>query len=34
MLDWMQANGYPQNSLEGQMRYMAHEAMTGGYGPT
>lgn len=35
MLDWLKANGYPQNSAEGQMRYMAHEAMNGdAYGRT
>lgn len=28
MLGWLAANGYASNSLEGQMRYMAHEAMT------
>ncbi|UFX46139.1 phage tail tape measure protein [Bradyrhizobium sp. 41S5] len=28
MLKWLSANGYAKNSLEGQMRYMAHEAMT------
>lgn len=27
MLDWMAKNGYAQNSAEGQMRYMAREAM-------
>ena len=27
MLAWQRANGYPDNSLEGQARYMAHEAM-------
>jgi hypothetical protein len=33
MLGWMADNGYAKNSLEGQMKYMAHEAMTGtGYG--
>src|SRR5262249_34908896 len=35
MLEWLRANGYPPDSLEGQAKYMAHEAMTGkGYGPT
>lgn len=35
MLNWMAENKFPANSLEGQMRYMAHEAMTGkGYGPS
>ena len=35
MLGWMAENGYPRDSLEGQMKYMAHEAMTGaGYGPS
>lgn len=33
MAQWLTANGYAQDSLEGQMRYMAHEAMTS-YGPT
>jgi Phage tail lysozyme len=28
MLAWMQKNGYAKDSLEGQSRYMAHEAMT------
>ena len=28
MLAWLAANGYAKDSLEGQMRYMAHEAMT------
>lgn len=28
MLVWLKANGYTPNSLEGQMKYMAHEAMT------
>lgn len=33
MLNWLSANGYARNSLEGQAKYMAHEAMTGrGYG--
>jgi hypothetical protein len=31
MLAWLAANGYSANSAEGQIRYMAHEAMTGGY---
>ena len=34
MVRWLEANGYARNSAEGQMRYMAHEAMTGGYGRT
>jgi hypothetical protein len=35
MLNWLAANGYAQNSLVGQARYMVHEAMTGkSYGPT
>lgn len=35
MLNWMKENGYEPNSLEGQSRYMAHEAMTGKrFGPT
>ena len=29
MLNWLKENGYANNSLEGQMKYMAHEAMTG-----
>ncbi len=28
MFSWLAANGYTKNSLEGQMRFMAHEAMT------
>jgi Phage tail lysozyme len=28
MFKWLDANGYPRDSLEGQARYMAHEAMT------
>lgn len=28
MLSWLKENGYANNSLEGQMKYMAHEAMT------
>jgi hypothetical protein len=28
MLRWLEKNGYARNSAEGQMRYMAHEAMT------
>lgn len=28
MLAWLKENGYARNSLEGQQRYMAHEAMT------
>jgi hypothetical protein len=31
MLNWLAANGYAKDSLEGQMRYMAHEAMSGKY---
>lgn len=35
MLSWMKDNGYANNSLEGQMKYMAHEAMTDkAYGPS
>jgi hypothetical protein len=35
MLEWLKTNGYAPNSLEGQSKYMAHEAMTGkGYGVT
>jgi hypothetical protein len=35
MLSWMKENGYEPNSLEGQTRYMAREAMTGkDYGPS
>ncbi len=34
MFSWLAANGYPMDSAEGQMRYMAHEAMTGGYPQT
>jgi Phage tail lysozyme len=33
MLAWLKANGYPADSLEGQSKFMAHEAMTK-YGPT
>jgi hypothetical protein len=29
MQNWLTSHGYPRNSLEGQARYMAHEAMTG-----
>jgi hypothetical protein len=29
MLQWLKDNKFAQNSLEGQMKYMAHEAMTG-----
>lgn len=29
MFEWLKANGYPLNSAEGQMRYMAREAMLG-----
>jgi hypothetical protein len=28
MLNWLAQNGYARNDLSGQMRYMAHEAMT------
>ena len=31
MLDWMTQNGYSPSSPEGQMRYMAREAMSGQY---
>jgi hypothetical protein len=31
MLSWLAANGYAKDSLEGQTRYMAHEAMSGRY---
>jgi hypothetical protein len=31
MLAWLKANGYAANSAEGQMRYMAHEAMSKKY---
>lgn len=31
MSQWLKANGYAPNSYEGQMRYMAHEAMSAGY---
>jgi hypothetical protein len=34
MLAWLKANNYAQDSLEGQMRYMAHEAMSGKYPKT
>jgi hypothetical protein len=34
MLDWLKKNGYSRNSLEGQAKYMAHEAMSGRYGPS
>jgi hypothetical protein len=34
MLKWLSDNGYAKNSLEGQSRYMAHEAMSGKYGAT
>jgi len=34
MVKWLEKNGYARNSAEGQMRYMAHEAMSGGYGTT
>jgi hypothetical protein len=29
MFSWLKSHGYPLNSAEGQMRYMAHEAMVG-----
>lgn len=32
MLAWLRENGYARNSLEGQMKYMAHEAMSARYG--
>lgn len=31
MVRWLQANGYAKNSAEGQMREMAHQAMSGKY---
>jgi TP901 family phage tail tape measure protein len=31
MLSWMRSHGYPPDSLEGQARYMAHEAMSRNY---
>lgn len=34
MLAWLKENGYSPDSLEGQSRYMAHEAMSSDYGPT
>ena len=34
MLSWLADNGYPKDSVEGQTRYMAHEAMTGRYSAT
>jgi len=34
MFAWLKANNYAQDSLEGQMRYMAHEAMSGRYPKT
>lgn len=34
MLAWLGSNGYAKNSLEGQARYMAHEAMSGGFAST
>lgn len=34
MLKWLEANGYARNSGEGQMRYMAKEAMSGTYPKT
>lgn len=34
MLNWMKENGYAPNSLEGQARYMAKEAMSGSYPQT
>jgi hypothetical protein len=34
MLNWMKEHGYQKESLEGQARYMAHEAMSGRYPKT
>lgn len=34
MFNWLEKNGYAKNSAEGQMRYMAHEAMSGRYRQT
>ena len=34
MFNWLSSNGYANNSAEGQMRYMAHEAMSGKYSRT
>jgi len=34
MLKWLETNGYARNSAEGQMREMAHSAVSGKYGPT
>lgn len=35
MFSWLNSHGFANDSLEGQMKYMAHEAMTGAkYGPT
>ncbi|MGX5775536.1 phage tail tape measure protein [Methylorubrum zatmanii] len=34
MFNWLEKNGYARNSAEGQMRYMAHEAMSGRYKQT
>jgi len=34
MHDWLAKNGYDKNSLAGQSRYMAHEAMAGKYKKT
>jgi hypothetical protein len=34
MLAWLAKNGFAKNSLEGQMKYMAHEAMSSRYGPS
>lgn len=34
MFAWLEKNGYAKNSLEGQAKYMAHEAMSGAYGPS
>jgi len=31
MFNWLDKHGYARNSLEGQSRYMAHEAMSGKY---
>ena len=34
MFKWLEKNGYARNSAEGQMRYMAHEAMSGRFKQT
>ncbi len=34
MFRWLDKNGYARNSAEGQMRYMAHEAMSGRFKQT